>query len=344
MIIFPRQLGALLGACAIAISLTTPVQAAPTTLDSVRQRGKLVCGVSNGIVGFSSKDEKGVWSGLDVDFCRAVASAVLGDPGKVEYIPLQADERFAALKSGKIDLLSRNSTWAFSNEVGEGLNFAGVTYYDGQGFLVGKKRKVTSALELDGTRVCVKSGTAAEANVADYFKSNQMKFEPVRFETMKEIVGAYQAGKCDVISSDVSQLYAERVGLAKPGDSMILADVISKEPLGPVVRQGDDQWLNIVKWTNFAMLNAEELGLTKSGVAQAKQSQKPAVRRFVGAEGDLGAKLGLTSDWAFNVIRNVGNYGETLERNVGVKSKLGIARGLNQLWTMGGIQYAPPIR
>lgn len=344
MISSRRYTGALVAACAIAFSVAAPAHAASSTLDSVRQRGKLVCGVSNGIIGFSSKDEKGVWSGLDVDFCRAVASAVLGDPARVDYVPLQAEERFTSLKSGKIDLLSRNSTWAFSNEVGEGLNFAGITYYDGQGFLVGKKRKVTSALELDGTRICVKSGTAAEANVADYFKANQMKFEPVRFEAMKDIVDAYQSGNCDVISSDVSQLYAERVGLAKPGDSMILADVISKEPLGPVVRQGDDQWLNIVKWVNFAMLNAEELGLTKGGIEQATQSQKPLVRRFVGAEGDFGAKLGLAPEWAFNIVKNVGNYGETLDRNVGVKSKLGIARGLNQLWTMGGIQYAPPLR
>ena len=225
-----------------------------------------------------------------------------------------------------------------------GLLFAGVTYYDGQGFLVSKKRKVTSALELDGSKICVKNGTNSEANVADYFKSNRMKFEPIRFETMKEIIEAYQANKCDVISSDVSQLYAERLGLAKPNENAILADIISKEPLGPAVRQGDDQWLNLVKWVNYAMINAEELGITKANVAQAKQSQKPAVRRLIGAEGDIGKQLGLSPDWALNIVKNVGNYGETLEKNVGGKSKLGIARGLNQLWTMGGIQYAPPLR
>jgi general L-amino acid transport system substrate-binding protein len=327
-----------------ALTLLTSLGAQASTLETVKQRGSLVCGVSNGITGFSISDEKGAWTGFDVDFCRAVASAIFGDATKVQFVPVKADERFAALKENKFDLLSRNSTWSFSNEVDQGLLFAGVTYYDGQGFLVSKKRKVTSALELDGSKICVKNGTNSEANVADYFKSNRMKFEPIRFETMKEIIDAYQANKCDVISSDVSQLYAERLGLTKPNENAILADVISKEPLGPAVRQGDDQWLNLVKWVNYAMLNAEELGITKSNVAQAKQSQKPAVRRLIGAEGDIGKQLGLSPDWALNIIKNVGNYGETLEKNVGGKSKLGIARGLNQLWTMGGIQYAPPLR
>jgi general L-amino acid transport system substrate-binding protein len=327
-----------------ALTLLTSLGAQASTLETVKQRGSLVCGVSNGITGFSISDEKGAWTGFDVDFCRAVASAIFGDATKVQFVPVKADERFAALKENKFDLLSRNSTWSFSNEVEQGLLFAGVTYYDGQGFLVSKKRKVTSALELDGSKICVKNGTNSEANVADYFKSNRMKFEPIRFETMKEIIDAYQANKCDVISSDVSQLYAERLGLTKPNENAILADVISKEPLGPAVRQGDDQWLNLVKWVNYAMLNAEELGITKSNVAQAKQSQKPAVRRLIGAEGDIGKQLGLSPDWALNIIKNVGNYGETLEKNVGGKSKLGIARGLNQLWTMGGIQYAPPLR
>ena len=327
-----------------ALTLLTSLGAQASTLETVKQRGSLVCGVSNGITGFSISDEKGAWTGFDVDFCRAVASAIFGDATKVQFVPVKADERFAALKENKFDLLSRNSTWSFSNEVEQGLLFAGVTYYDGQGFLVSKKRKVTSALELDGSKICVKNGTNSEANVADYFKSNRMKFEPIRFETMKEIIEAYQANKCDVISSDVSQLYAERLSLTKPNENAILADVISKEPLGPAVRQGDDQWLNLVKWVNYAMLNAEELGITKSNVAQAKQSQKPAVRRLIGAEGDIGKQLGLSPDWALNIIKNVGNYGETLEKNVGGKSKLGIARGLNQLWTMGGIQYAPPLR
>lgn len=326
------------------LALLTSLGAQASTLDTVKQRGSLICGVSNGITGFSISDEKGTWSGFDVDFCRAVASAIFGDATKVQFVPVKADERFAALKDNKLDLLSRNSTWSFSNEVDQGLQFAGVTYYDGQGFLVSKKHKVTSALELDGSKICVKNGTNSEVNVVDYFKSNRMKFEPIRFETMKEIIEAYQANKCDVISSDVSQLYAERLSLTKPNESVILADVISKEPLGPAVRQGDDQWLNLVKWVNYAMLNAEELGITKANASQAKQSQKPAVRRLIGAEGDIGKQLGLSPDWALNVVKNVGNYGETLEKNVGGKSKLGIARGLNQLWTMGGIQYAPPLR
>jgi general L-amino acid transport system substrate-binding protein len=330
------------GLCVAWLSL--PATAKASTLEAVKQRGTLICGVSNGIAGFSISDEKGAWSGFDVDFCRAVASAVLGDAAKVQFSPLKADERFNALKDNKIDLLSRNSTWAFSNEIDTNLLFAGVTYYDGQGFLIPKKRKITSALELDGSKICLKTGTTSEANVADYFKSNRMKFEPIRFETMKEIIDAYQAEKCDAISSDVSQLYAEKLSLSKPSDSVILADVISKEPLGPVVRQGDDQWFNIVKWVNFAMINAEELGISKATVTQAKQSQKPAVRRLIGLEGDIGKPLGLSADWALRILMNVGNYGEMLERNVGNKSKLGIARGLNQLWTMGGIQYAPPLR
>ena len=340
---FPRSLGAALPLLAAAFSVFSTASNA-STLDAVKQRGALVCGVSNGIAGFSIADDKGKWSGFDVDFCRAVAAAVLGDASKVQFVAASAEERFDALKAKKFDLLSRNSTWAFSNEIDQGVLFAGVTYYDGQGFLVPKKRKVTSALELDGSKVCVKAGTTSEANVADYFKANHMKFEPVRLESMKDIAKAYESGKCDVISSDVSQLHAERIGFTKPNDSLILADIISKEPLGPAVRQDDVQWFNIVKWVNFAMLNAEELGISSATVAQAKNSQKPAVRRFVGAEGDIGKQLGLSPDWALNVVKSVGNYGEVLDRNVGSKSKLNIARGLNQLWTMGGIQYAPPLR
>jgi len=340
---FPGRVAALLPALTASFCLLATVSQA-STLDAVKERGTLVCGVSNGIAGFSIADDKGKWSGFDVDFCRAVASAIFGDASKVQFVPAPADERFVALKSNKFDLLSRNSTWAFSNEVEQGLLFAGVTYYDGQGFLAPKARKVTSAMELDGSKVCIKAGTTNEANVADYFKMNHMKFEPVKFEVVADMSKAYESGKCNVISSDVSQLYALRLELSKPNDHTILADVISKEPLGPVVRQGDDQWLNIVKWVNFAMLNAEELGVSSANVEQAKQSQKPAVRRFVGAEGNIGQHLGLSPQWAYNVVKNVGNYGEVLERNVGKKSKLGITRGMNQLWTMGGIQYAPPLR
>jgi general L-amino acid transport system substrate-binding protein len=343
MRLFQKRVRALLPLLTASFCLFAAAAQA-STLDTVKTRGKLVCGVSNGIPGFSIADDKGKWTGFDVDFCRAVASAIFGDPNKVDFVPVAADQRFEALKGDKFDLLSRNSTWAFSNEVEQGLVFAGVTYYDGQGFLVPKSRKVTSALELDGSKVCVKNGTTTEANVADFFKQNHMKFEPVRFEQASDLLKAYDAGQCDVISSDVSQLHANRLELKKPNEQIILADVISKEPLGPVVRQGDDQWLNIVKWVNFAMINAEELGISRGNVEEAKKSQKPAVRRFVGAEGDIGKHLGLSPDWAVNIVRNVGNYGEVLERNVGRKSKLGIARGLNQLWSTGGIQYAPPLR
>jgi general L-amino acid transport system substrate-binding protein len=337
-----RRVGAFAAGLTVALCLTATASKA-STLDTVKQRGVLNCGVSNGIIGFSISDDKGQWSGFDVDFCRAVAAAIFGDPSKVAYTPVAADQRFEALKSGKFDVLSRNSTWSFSNEADQGLVFAGVTYYDGQGFLVPKSRKVTSALELDKSKICVKAGTTTEANVTDYFKQNKMTFEVVRFEQLPDILKAYEAGKCNVISSDVSQLHSSRLELKKPADHMILADVISKEPLGPVVRQGDDQWLNLIKWVNFAMIDAEELGLASGNIEQAKKSQKPAVRRFIGAEGDVGKPLGLSPDWAYVVVKNVGNYGESLDRNVGKKSKLGIDRGLNQLWTMGGIQYAPPL-
>jgi general L-amino acid transport system substrate-binding protein len=327
-----------------ALFLALPVAASATTLKTVQDRGELVCGVSGGIPGFSIADDTGKWSGFDVDFCRAVAAAVLADPAKVRFVPLNADERFNALKTSKIDVLARNSTWTITNETDHDVAFVGVNYYDGQGFLVPKARNLTSALELGGSKVCVKNGTESENNLADFFEANQMKFEPVKFETLKEMLQAYESGKCDVVTTDTSQLYAGRLELSKKGDHMILADLISKEPLGPAVRQDDMQWFEIVKWVNYAMLNAEELGISSATIEEAKKSKKPAVRRFVGAEGDSAKELGLSSDWAVNVIKAVGNYGESLERNVGTKSPLGIARGLNQLWNMGGIQYAPPIR
>jgi general L-amino acid transport system substrate-binding protein len=334
-----------LGALALFAGLCLlPVSVGADTLKTVKDRGSLICGVSPGIPGFSIADDKGVWSGFDVDFCRAVAAAVLGDPAKVQYVPLTADERFDALKNGKIDLLSRNTTWTVSHELDHDIVFAGVTYYDGQGFLVPKKRNVTSALELGGSKICVKSGTTSEERLAEYFTANQMKFEAVRFETMTEMLKAYEAGKCDALTSDVSQLYAGRIELAKKSDHTILPDHISKEPLGPAVRRDDIAWFEIVKWVNYAMLDAEELGISSATLDDAKKSKKPAVRRFIGVDGDLGKKFGLSSDWTLNVIKAVGNYGDVFERNVGTKSALGISRGLNQLWTMGGIQYAPPIR
>jgi general L-amino acid transport system substrate-binding protein len=327
-----------------ALFFAFPAGAGATTLSAVKDRGELICGVSAGIQGFSIADDKGKWSGFDVDFCRAVAAAVLGDGSKVRFVPLGAEERFPALKDKKIDVLARNSTWTITNETDHDVAFVGVNYYDGQGFLVPKAKKVTSALELGGSKICLKNGTESEINLQDYFEANQMKFEVVKFESLPEMLKAYEAGKCDVVTSDTSQLYAGRLELSKKGDHIILADIISKEPLGPVVRQDDMQWFEIVKWVNYAMLNAEELGISSANIADAKQSKKPAVRRFVGAEGDSAKALGLSSDWAVNVVKAVGNYGESLDRNVGVKSPLGITRGLNQLWTLGGIQYAPPIR
>jgi len=327
---------------AMSTFVAGPVSA--QALKTVKDRGSLVCGVSQGLPGFSSPDDRGNWTGLDVDICRAVAAAIFNDPSKVKFSPLSAKDRFTALQTGEIDLLSRNSTWTMLRDTQLGLNFAGVNYYDGQGFMVRKALKVNSALELNGATVCTQTGTTTELNVADYFRANKMKYEVVAFSTADETLKAYDSGRCDVFTSDVSQLYSLRLKLAKPDDQMVLPEVISKEPLGPVVRQGDDQWFNIVKWTLFAMINAEELGVTQKTVDEAMKSSRPEVRRLVGTEGNFGEQIGLTKDWAARVIRHVGNYGESFERNVGVGSKLNIDRGLNKLWSKGGIQYAPPIR
>jgi len=329
---------------ALASALVVASLAAAQTLTAVRERGALVCGVSHGLLGFSSVDDKGNWSGFDVDLCRAVAAAIFNDAGKVRFVPLDAAARFAALKSGDVDVLSRNSTWTMSRETTFGLVFAAVTYYDGQGFLVRKALNVESALELDGKSFCLQTGTTGELNVADYFRANNMTYSAVELASLDEILTAYDGGRCDVFATDVSQLHAERLKLAKPDEHVILPDVISKEPLGPVVRQGDDQWFTIVKWTHFAMVNAEELGVSSKTIERAMQSEKPEVKRLVGTAGNFGEQAGLTSDWAARIVRLVGNYGEVFERNIGTKSPLGIPRGLNHLWTMGGIQYAPPIR
>jgi general L-amino acid transport system substrate-binding protein len=313
------------------------------TLAAVKQRGELACGVSKGIEGFSIETAAG-WSGFDVDFCRALAAAVLGDPGKVRFVPLDTESRFAALQSGAIDVLSRNSTWTMTREVELKLVFPATTYFDGQGFLVRKSRQATSAMDLDGAKVCVRGETTTEANLADYFRSNDLYLQPIRFAQVIDVINAYDAGQCDVLTSDVSQLYADRLRLTVPGDHVILPDLISKEPLGPAVRQGDDQWLNVVKWTVFALINAEELGVTSGTLDQSLQSKRPEVRRLLGTEGNVGDQAGLTHDWAVRVIRSVGNYAEIFERNLGDGSELGIPRGLNELWTNGGILYAPPIR
>ncbi len=318
--------------------------AAAQTLKAVKERGALVCGVSQALYGFASPDEKGNWTGFDVDLCRAIAAAIFNDPMKVKYVPLAAGERFAPLQSGAIDVLSRNTTWTMGRETSLGLNFAGVTYYDGQGFLVRASLNLETALDLGGKSTCVQTGTTSEPNVVDYFRSNQMKYQLIALATMEDTLKAYDAGRCEVLTSDVSQLYAERLKLAKAGDHIILPDVISKEPLGPAVRQGDDQWFNLVKWAHFAMINAEELGVGSATIDEALRSEKPAVRRLVGTEADFGEHIGLTKDWAARIIKHVGNYDEVFERNLGTGSKLGIPRGLNNLWSNGGIQYAPPIR
>jgi general L-amino acid transport system substrate-binding protein len=269
---------------------------------------------------------------------------VLNDPTKVKFVPLSAKDRFTALQSGEIDVLSRNTTWTLSRDTSLGVNFTGVTYYDGQGFLIRKSLKVNSALELNGASICVQTGTTNEQNVSDYFNGNHMKYELIAFGTADETVKAYESGRCDVFTSDISQLYSIRLKLAAPGDHVVLPEVISKEPLGPLVRHGDDQWFDIVKWTLFAMINAEELGVTQQNVDEMAKSNKPDLKRMFGTDGNLGEQLGLTKDWVTRIVKAVGNYGESFDRNVGAGSKLGISRGLNQLWNKGGIQYAPPIR
>jgi general L-amino acid transport system substrate-binding protein len=314
------------------------------TLAAVKARGSLVCGVNEGLPGFANVDERGVWTGFDVDFCRAIAAAIFGDPKKVKLAPLSADARFQALRDGKIDVLARNSTWTMGRETQFGLTFVGVTYYDGQGFMVPRALRVNSALQLDGAKVCVQSGTTTIDNLADFSSSNGMTLQEVVSVASEESIKNYDAGLCSVMTSDLSKLYALRLRLAKPRDQVILPDVISKEPLGPVVRDNDLQWIRVVQWVYFAMLNAEELGVGSRTIDQALRSQKPEVRRLVGASGDFGEEIGLTNAWAANVIRYVGNYGEVFERNLGATTPLAIPRGLNQLWSAGGIQYAPPIR
>lgn len=326
---------------ATAVSATAAMAG---TLDDVKARGELVCGVSTGLPGFSLPDEKGNWTGIDVDTCRGVAAAVLGDASKVKFIPLTAKERFTALQSGEIDVLSRNTTWTLTRDTSLGLNFTGVNFYDGQGFLVQKALGVKSALELDGASVCIQAGTTTELNLADYFKLNGMKFSPVVYDTSDQTVQGFAAGRCDILTSDTSQLAALRSKLDDPDKAAILPEVISKEPLGPVVRQGDDVWFNIVKWTLFAQLNAEELEITSANVDTMLKSENANVQRLLGTSGDMGAKLGLGANWAYETIKQVGNYAEMFERNVGPKTPLQIPRGANALWSKGGFMYAPPLR
>ena len=339
----PLRIG-LVALASLFFLAAVPVIAPAQTLKDIQARGNVTCGVSQGLPGFSEKNAKGQWAGLDVDFCRALAAAIFNDVTRVTFVPLSTEERFEALRAKKIDVLSRNSTWTMGRETRLGLIFAAVYYYDGQGFMVRKALKIDSALALADKSICVKSGTTTELNLADYFRNNLLTYKVVKFPSAEEALKAYMSGRCDALTSDVSQLYALRSELKAPRDHIILPDVISKEPLGPVVRQDDSQWLNIVKWTQFAMLDAEELGVDRKNIDQALKSKKPSVRRLLGLEGDFGEQAGLTKDWAARIIRLVGNYADVYERNVGTGSKLAIPRGLNSLWDRGGIQYAPPIR
>lgn len=336
-------LSVLLGAAALAY---TASGASASTLSDVKAKGFIQCGVNTGLLGFAQPDASGNWAGFDVDFCKAVASAVFGDPTKVKYTPLSSKDRFTALQSGEVDLLSRNTTWTINRDTALGLNFRPITYYDGQGFMVRKELNVKSALELSGAAVCVQSGTTTELNLADYFKANNLQYNPVVFDKLEEVNAAYDSGRCDVYTTDQSGLYSLRLTLKNPDDNVVLPEIISKEPLGPAVRQGDEQWFDIVSWTAYALINAEEFGITQKNLDEMKSSPNPDIKRFLGAEqgSTIGTDLGLTNDWAYNVIKGVGNYGEVFDRNIGAGSPLKIARGLNALWNKGGIQYAPPVR
>jgi general L-amino acid transport system substrate-binding protein len=329
-----------LAACALAFA-SSGLQA-QSTLNAVKSKGFVQCGVNTGLAGFSQPDSRGEWKGLDVDMCRAVAAAVFGDAKKTRYSPVTTQQRFTALQSGEIDVLTRNTTWTITRDTSLGLNFAGVNFYDGQGFMVPKKLGVTSAKQLNGATICVQPGTTTELNLADYFRANRMSFKPVVIDKLEEVNNAYFSGRCDVLTTDVSGLVSVRGSRApNPADHVILPEVISKEPLGPVVRHGDDQWFDIVKWSLNAMIEAEELGLSSKNIDQQMSSTNPSIQRFVGATGDIGKMLGIDNRWAYNIVKQVGNYGESFEENL---KPLGFDRGVNELWTKGGILYAPPLR
>jgi len=338
------NVGKLLSTAAIAATISAG--AAATTLEDVKAKGFVQCGVSNGVPGFSNANDKGEWSGIDVDACRAVASAVFGDAQKVKFTPLSAKERFTALQSGEIDILARNTTWTYTRDASLGLDFTAVNFYDGQGFMVRKDLGVESALDLDGATVCTEQGTTTELNMADFFRKHKLSYVPVVVQKADEALSAYDQGRCDVYTTDKSGLAAHRTKLADPSAHIILPETISKEPLGPVVRHGDNQWKDIVTWSMFVQVNAEEMGISSKNVAKIKKETiDPGIKRLLGVEGDMGSQLELPADWAYNIIANVGNYGEVFERNVGPSTPVNLPRGLNALWTEeGGIMYAPPVR
>jgi general L-amino acid transport system substrate-binding protein len=333
-----RSLGA--AAAAMMIALT----AHASTLETVKQRGAVNCGANGQLPGFGIPDAQGNWSGLDADLCRAIAAAIFNDPAKVKFVPLTARDRFTGLQMGDVDVLVRNTSWTLSRDTQLGLISTGINYYDGQGFIARKALRVNSALELNDASICVEQGTTTELNLADYFRSNRMRLKTVTFGTIDEAVKAYESGRCDAFTADASGLYGIRLKLAKSDDHVMLPEIISKEPLGPLVRKGDDQWLEIVKWVHFAMLDAEELNVKRTNVDEQVRSDNPEIKRLLGTEGNFGELLGLTNDWVYRIVKLVGNYGEVFDRNVGQGSSLKIARGLNALWTKGGVQYAPPIR
>ena len=330
-----------LAGAAFAVAVAFSAEAG--TLDQAKTRGQLICGANPGLAGFGLPDDQGVWKGLDVDECRAIAAAILNDPNKVKFLPINAKDRPTILASGEIDVLIRNTTWTLSRQTA-GMFFTGINYYDGQGFMVRKKLGVDSALKLDGASICVQQGTTTELNLADYFRANNMKLEPVVFATDAEATKAYDSGRCDAYTTDASGLYSERLKMSNPDDHIVLPEIISKEPLGPSVRKDDVDWFQIVQWTHYALITAEELGVTQANVDEKLKSDNPGIRRLLGVEGSYGEGLGLTKDWAYRIIKAVGNYGEIFERNVGQGSPIKIARGLNALWNKGGLQYAPPIR
>lgn len=314
-----------------------------STLQDVQKAGVLRCGVSTGIPGFSSPDRFGHWTGLDVDVCRAVAAAVLGSADKVSYMPLTPKGRFNALQSGEVDVLSRTTTWTHSRDTTLDIIFAGVSFYDGQGFMVRKGSSIQEPMDLDGAAICVQEGTTSEQNLADYFRENELRYQPVSFQSSDQAINGFRAGRCSAVSSDKSQLYGQRTKLEDADLMEILTPVISKEPLGPAVRQDDMQWYNIVKWTLFSLVNAEELGISSDNVDEMKRSNKPVIQRLLGVNADTGKAMGLSPDWAYQIVKQVGNYGEIFDRNVGVDSKLNMERGLNRLWNKGGIMFAPPL-
>jgi general L-amino acid transport system substrate-binding protein len=333
------------GAAAATLVGAAGAAQAGKDLDAVKARRQLICGVTTGVAGFSLADSQGKWTGLDVDLCRAVSAAIFGESEKVKYVPTTAQQRFTALQSGEVDLLARTTTWTLTRDTALGFEFTGVNYYDGQGFMVNKKLGVKSAKELDGATVCVSPGTTTELNLADYFRANKMQFKPVVIEKVDEIRAAFFAGRCDVYTTDASGLYATRAANApKPDDYVILPEIISKEPLGPVVRQGDNQFADIVRWAFYAMLEAEEYGINSKNVDEMLKSDNPSIKRILGVTPGMGKALGLDEKWVYNIVKQVGNYSESFERNVGMGSALKIARGQNALWTQGGLQYAPPIR